>query len=127
MRGGAGPGNNAPVAKDDKDANNQDNSASSYRGRVGGRYKDDASYYNGNEDRGECEIWLSRSLEEMDLWKVQYMELREEQRCGSGNENHDRGGALDRPRNSVCFKDKGGVEEGECEEEGCQVGPPQRG
>jgi hypothetical protein len=80
-RGGAGPRNNAPIANDDDDANNHDNAASSYRGRVGGRYKDDANYYNENEDRGECKIWLSRSLEEMDLWKVQYMDLREEQHC----------------------------------------------
>jgi hypothetical protein len=29
------------------------------------------------------------------------------------------GGALDRPRKLVCFKDKGGVEEDECKEEGC--------
>jgi hypothetical protein len=69
-RGGAGPGIDAPVADDDDDANNHDNVASSYCGGAGGRYKDDANYYNGNEDRGECEIWLSRSLEEMDLWKV---------------------------------------------------------
>ncbi len=61
---------------------------------MGGRYKDDANYYNGNADQGECKIWLSRSLEEMDLWKVQYMELREERRCGSGNKNHDGGGAV---------------------------------
>jgi hypothetical protein len=89
MRGGAGPGNDAPVTDNDDDANNHDNAALSYRGGVGGRYKDDANYYNGNEDQGECEIRLSRSLKEMDLWKVQYMELREEQCCGSGNENHD--------------------------------------
>jgi hypothetical protein len=117
-RGGTGPGNNAPVADED-DANNHDNAAPSYRGGVGGRYKDDANYHNGNEDRGECKIWLSCSLKEMDLWKVQYMELREEQRCGGGNENHNGGGALDGPRKSVCFKDKGGAEEDECKEEGC--------
>jgi hypothetical protein len=34
--------------------------------------------YNGNEDREECKIRLSHSLKEMDLWKVWYMELREE-------------------------------------------------
>jgi hypothetical protein len=77
-RGGAGPGNAAPIADDDNNANNHDNAVLSYRGGVGGRYKDDANYYNGNEDRGECKIWLSRSLEEMDLWKVHNMELREE-------------------------------------------------
>jgi hypothetical protein len=47
------------------------------------------------------------------------MELREEQRCGGGNENHNGGGALDGPRKLVCFKDKGGAEEDECKEEGC--------
>ncbi len=77
-RGSVGPGNDAPIADDNNDANNHNNAASSYCGRVGGWYKDDANYYNGNEDREECEIWLSRSLEEMDLWKVRYMELREE-------------------------------------------------
>ncbi len=70
MRGSAGPRNNAPVGDDDNNANNHDNAASSYRGRVGGRYKDDANYYDGNEDQGECETWLCRSLKEMDLWKV---------------------------------------------------------
>jgi hypothetical protein len=88
---------------------------------VGGRYKDDANYYNGNEDWEECEIWLSRSLEEMDLWKVRYMELREEQRCGGSDENHDGWGALDRPRKLVRFKDEGGAEEDECKEEGCPL------
>ncbi len=78
MRGGVGSGNNAPVADNDDDANNHNNAASSYRGGVGGQYKEDVNYYNGNEDRAECKIWLSRSLKEMDLWKVQYMELREE-------------------------------------------------
>jgi hypothetical protein len=78
MRGSAGPGNNAPVADDDKDANNHDNAALSYCGGVRGWYKDDANYYNGNEDQGECAIWLCRSLKKMDLWKVQYMELRGE-------------------------------------------------
>jgi hypothetical protein len=118
-RGGASPENDAPVPDNDDNANNQDNAALSYRGGVGGRYKDSANYYNGNDDRGECKIWLSRSLEEMDLWKVRYMELREEQRCGSGNENHDGGGALDGPRKLVCFKDKGGAEEDECKDKGC--------
>jgi hypothetical protein len=118
-RGIVGPGNNAPVAKDDDDANNHDNTASSYRGGVGGRYKDNVNYYNGNEDREECEIWLSRSLKEMDLWKVWYMELREEGRCGGSNENHDRWGALDGPRKLVRFKDEGGAEEDKCKEEGC--------
>jgi hypothetical protein len=69
-RGGTGPGNNASIANDDDDPNNHNNAASSYCGEVGGRYKDDAKYYNGNEDRGECKIWLSHSLEVMDLWKV---------------------------------------------------------
>jgi hypothetical protein len=69
-RGSVGPGNDAPIADNDDDANNHNNAASSYRGRVGGQYKDDASYYNGNEDWEECAIWLSRSLKEMDLWKV---------------------------------------------------------
>ncbi len=91
----------------------------SYRGGVGGWYKDNANYYNGNEDREEYEIWLSCSLKEMDLWKVWYMELREERRCGGGEENHNRWGALDGPRKSVRFKNKGGAEEDECEEEGC--------
>jgi hypothetical protein len=118
-RGSAGPENDASVADNEDDANNHDNAASSYHGRVGGRYKDDANYYNGNEDRGEWEIWLSCSLKEMDLWKVQYMELREEQHCGGGNENHNGGGALDGPRKLVCFKDKGGAEEDKCKEEGC--------
>jgi hypothetical protein len=113
------PGNNAPVADDDDDANDHNNVALSYRGGVGGRYKDDANYYNGNEDREECKIWLSRSLKEMDLWKVWYMELREEQPCGGGDENHNGWGALDGPRKLVCFKDEGGAEEDKCEEEGC--------
>ncbi len=86
---------------------------------MGGGYKDDANYYNGNEDREECKIWLSRSLKKMDLWKVEYMKLREEQHCGSSDENHDRWGALDGPRKSVHFKDEGGAEEDECKEEGC--------
>jgi hypothetical protein len=73
-RGGAGPGTNASVANDVNNTNNHDNAASSYRGGVGGRYKEDANYYNGNKDRGECKIWLSRSLKEMDLWKVRYMD-----------------------------------------------------
>jgi hypothetical protein len=118
-RGSVGPGNNASIANDDNNANNHINVASSYRGGVGGRYKDDAIYYNGNEDREECKTWLSRNLKEMDLWKVWYMELREEQRRGSGDENHNRWGALDGPRKSVRFKDKGGAEEDKCEEEGC--------
>jgi hypothetical protein len=46
------------------------------------------------------------------------MELREEQRCGGGNENHD-GGGVDGPRKLVCFKDKDGAEEDKCEEVGC--------
>ncbi len=120
MRGGVGPGNDVPVANDDNNTNDHNNMASSYHGRVGGWYKDDANYYNGNEDQEECKIWFSRSLEEMDLWKVRYMELREEQRCGSSDENHDGWGALSRPRKSVRFKDKGGAEEDKCEEEeGC--------
>jgi hypothetical protein len=91
-RGSASSENDAPIANNDDDTNNHDNAASSYCGGVGGRYKDNGNYYNGNEDRGECEIWLSRSLKEMVLWKVQYMGLREKQPCGGGNENHDRGG-----------------------------------
>jgi hypothetical protein len=118
-RGGTGPRNNTPITANDDDANNHDTAASSYRGGVGGRYKDDAKYYNGNEDWGECEIWLSRSLKEMDLWMVWYMELTEKQCCGGGNENHDRGEALDGPRKLVYFKDKGGVEEDKWKEEGC--------
>ncbi len=70
MRGSVGPRNDAPIANNDDDTNNHNNAASSYRGGVGGRYKDDANYYNWNEDREECKIWLSRSLKEMDLWKV---------------------------------------------------------
>ena len=120
-RGGVGPGNDAPIANDDNNANDHNNAASSYCGGVGGRYKNDTNYYNGNEDREECKIWLSRSLKEMDLWKVRYMELREEQHCGGGYENHDGGEALDGPRKPVCFKDKGGAEEDECEEEGCPL------
>jgi hypothetical protein len=120
-RGGIGPGNDAPVANYDDDANNHDNAASSYFGGVGGRYKDDANYYTGNEDREECKIWLSRSLKEMDLWKVRYMELRVEQRCGSSDENHDGWGVLDGPRKLVHFKDEGGAEEDECKEEGCPL------
>ncbi len=77
-RGSVGPRNNAPIANDDNNANNHDNVALSYCGGVGGRYKDNSNYYNGNEDREECKIWLSRSLKEMDLWKVWYMEVREE-------------------------------------------------
>ncbi len=118
-RGGVSPGNDAPVTNDDNDANNHDNVASRYRGRVGGRYKEDANYYNWNEDREECKIWLSCSLKEMDLWKVRYTELREEQRCGSGDENHNGWGALDGSRKLVHFKDEGGAEEDECKEEGC--------
>ncbi len=86
---------------------------------MGGQYKDNASYYNGNEDWEECKIWLSRSLMEIDLWKVRYMELREEQRCGGGDENHNGWGVLDGPRKSVRFKDEGRAEEDECKEEGC--------
>ncbi len=86
---------------------------------MGGGYKDDANYYSGNEDREECKIRLSRSLKEMDLCKVRYMELREEQHCGSGDEYHDEWGVLDGPRKSVRFKDEGGAEEDECKEEGC--------
>jgi hypothetical protein len=119
MRSGVGPGNDAPIANDEDDTNNHDNAASSYRGGVGGRYKDDANYYNGNEDREECEVWLSHSLEEMDLWKVRYIELRKEQCRGGGDENLDGWGALDGPRKLVHFKDEGGAEEDECEEEGC--------
>jgi hypothetical protein len=85
---------------------------------VGGRYKDNANYYNGNEDREKCKIWRSRSLEEMYLWKFWYMESREEQRCSGGDENHNGWGALDWPRKSVHFKDEGGAEEDKCEEEG---------
>jgi hypothetical protein len=48
-RGGVGPGNNAPVADDDDEANDHDNAALSYRGGVGGQYKDNVNYYNGNE------------------------------------------------------------------------------
>ncbi len=66
-RGGIGPGNNAPITDDDDNANDYNNAASSYSGGVGGRYKDDANYYNGNEDQEECKIWLSRSLKKMDL------------------------------------------------------------
>jgi hypothetical protein len=66
-RGGVGPGNDAPIANDDDNTNDHDNMVSSYRGGVGGRYKDNANYYNGNEDQEECKTWLSRSLEEMDL------------------------------------------------------------
>ncbi len=91
----------------------------SYHGRVGGQYKDDASYYNGNEDREECKIWLSRSLEEMDLWKVWYMELREEQGRGGGDENHKGWGGLAGPCMLVVLMEMGGAEEDECEEEGC--------
>jgi hypothetical protein len=77
-RGSVGPRNDAPVANNDDNANDHDNAASSYRGGVGGWYKDEANYYNGNEDQKESEIWLSRSLKDMDLWKAWYMELREE-------------------------------------------------
>jgi hypothetical protein len=118
MRGGDSHRKDAPIADNDNDTNNHDNAASSYGGGVGGRYKDDANYYNGNEDREECKIWLSCSLKEMDLWKVWYMELREERRRGSGDENHDGWGALDGLRKSVRFKDKGGAEEDKWEEEG---------
>ena len=86
---------------------------------MGGQYKNDASYYNGNEDREECKIWLSHSLKEIDLWKVRYMKLREEQRHGRGDENHNGWKALDGPRKLVRFKDEGGAEEDECKEEGC--------
>jgi hypothetical protein len=119
MRGGVSPRNDAPVANNDDNANNHNNVVLSYCSGLGGRYKDDANYYNGNEDREECEIWLSRSLEEMDLWKVRYMELREEQHWGGGDENHNGWGALDGPRKLVRFKDKGGAEEDKCKEEGC--------
>ncbi len=47
------------------------------------------------------------------------MELREEQRPGSGEGNHNGWGVLDGPRKLVCFKDEGGAEEDECKEEGC--------
>jgi hypothetical protein len=120
-RGSVGPRNDAPVADDDDDANDHDNAASSYHGGVGGRYKDDANYYNGNKDREECKIWLSHSLKEMNLWKVRYMELREEQHRGGGDENHDGWGALDGPRKLVRFKDEGGAEEDKCKEEGCPL------
>jgi hypothetical protein len=49
-RGGIGPGNNAPIADDDDDTDDHDNARLSYRGGVGGRYKDDVNYSNGNED-----------------------------------------------------------------------------
>ncbi len=88
-RGSVSPGNDAPVTNNDNDANNHNNAALSYSSGVGGRYKDDANYYNGNEDQEECKIWLSRSLKKMDLWKVRHMELREEQRCGGSDENQD--------------------------------------
>ena len=74
-RGNANPRNNAPVANNDNNANNHDNAASSYRGRVGGRYKDNVNYYNGNEDRGECKIWLSRSLKDMKKYARRYLYL----------------------------------------------------
>jgi hypothetical protein len=86
---------------------------------VQGQYKDDANYYNGNKDREECKIWLSRSLKEMDLWKVWYIALREKQRHGGSDENHDGWEALDGPMKLVHFKDEGGAEEDECKEEGC--------
>jgi hypothetical protein len=131
-RGSIGPGNDAPVTDNDDDANNHDNAASSYRGGVGGRYKDDANYYNGNEDQRECKIWLSRSLEEMDLWKVQYMELREEQRCGSGNENHDGGGGVGWAEEVGLFQGQGWgggerVQGGGLSSIPGEVGLPQRG
>ncbi len=118
-RGGVSPRNDAPVTDNDDNTNNHNNVVSSYRGGVGGWYKDNANYYNGKEDREECKIWLSCSLEEMDFWKVRYMELREEQCRGSGDENQNGWGALDRPRKLVCFKDEGGAEDDECKEEGC--------
>jgi hypothetical protein len=49
------------------------------------------------------------------------MELREEQRRSGSDENHNGWGALDGPRKLVHFKDKGGAEENECEEEGCPL------
>ncbi len=131
-KSGAGPGNNAPVANDDDDANNHNNAVSSYCGGVGGRYKEDANYYNGNEDRGECKIRLSRSLKEMDLWKVQYMELREEEHCGGGNENHDGGGGVGRAKEVGLFQGQGWGRGGQVQGGGLssipgEVGPPQRG
>jgi hypothetical protein len=119
-RGSVGPGKDAPITDNDNNANDHNDAASSYRGRVGGRYKDNANYYNGNE-REECKIWLSRSLKEMDFWKVWYIELREEQHRSGGDGNHNGWGALDGPRKLVRFKDKGGAEEDKCKAEGCPL------
>jgi hypothetical protein len=47
------------------------------------------------------------------------MELREEQRCGGSDKNHNGWGALDGPRKLVRFKDEGGAEEDKCKEEVC--------
>ncbi len=131
MRGGASPGNNAPIADDDDNANNHNNAASSYRRGVEGWYKDNANYYNRNEDRGECKIWLSCSLKEIDLWKVQYMELREEQRCSGGNENHN-GGGVGRAEEVSLFQGQGWGGGGQVRGGGLssipgEVGPPQHG
>jgi hypothetical protein len=72
-------------------------------------------------NKEECEMWLSRSLEEMDLWKGRYMELKEERRRGVDDID---GWAPDEPRKSVRFKDENGAEEDEYEEEeGCPPSP----
>ncbi|KAL3821883.1 hypothetical protein ACHAXA_008417 [Cyclostephanos tholiformis] len=74
-------------------------------------------------NREECEMWLSRSLEEMDMWKRRYVELKEERRRGSDGADGGCGASLDGPRKNVRFKDEDGAEEDEYEEEGCPPSP----
>lgn len=63
-------------------------------------------------------MWLTRSLEEMDLWKGRYMELKEERRRGDGD-----GWEFDEPKKSVRFKVENATEEDDYEEEGCPPSP----
>ena len=83
-------------------------------------------------NREECEMWLSRSLEEMDLWKGRYVKLKEERRrCGEGGDDAEGGWgqSLDGPRKIVRFRDEnGGEDDGSRQEgwggEGCYWGSP---
>ncbi|KAL3767615.1 LOW QUALITY PROTEIN: hypothetical protein ACHAW5_004056 [Stephanodiscus triporus] len=69
-------------------------------------------------NKEECEMWLTRSLEEIDLWKGRYMELKEERRRGDGD-----GWEFDEPKKSVRFKVENATEEDDYEEEGCPPSP----